>query len=256
VIPQFANKKIFIATPMYGGQCYGQYTWGLIQNILSMKANGVEFMFQFIANESLITRARNDLAYQFMQSDATHLMFIDSDIEFQADGILKLLAADEDIVCGIYPKKKVDWDNVKRAAKDGKEDLENFAGSFVFNLPMGQTSAQTDERGLIEIRHGGTGFMLIKREVFEKLAPHVKSYRVSTERNQAGEFIAPPVKEYFALEIEEDNNNFYASEDYFFCNLWRRHGGKVYAQVNAPLNHVGTYVYNGRIVNNLYGLHG
>ena len=255
MIPQFAGKKIFVATPMYGGQCYGQYTWGLIQNILSMKANGVDFMFRFMANESLITRARNELVHQFMQTDATHLMFIDSDIDFQSDGILKLLAVDEGIVCGAYPKKKMDWDNVKRASKDGVEDLENFAGSFVFNLPNGAISATTDERGLIEIKHGGTGFMLIKREVFETLAPHVKKYRISTERNQNGEFVEPLVKEFFALEIEEENENFYASEDYFFCNLWRRHGGKVYAHVNVPLSHVGTYVYSGKIANSFYGMH-
>ena len=240
-----AKPKLFIATPMYGGMCTGHYVQGLLMTMQKMREVGVNVSWCQIMNESLITRARNELVRQFLATDATHLMFIDADIGFDGQAIATLMAADRDIACGIYPKKEVNWDSVNRAAKADKEGLEDYAGAFVFNMINGD--GETDEDGVFEVRHGGTGFMLIKRGVFEHLAPHVPTYRVSSFQDpDTGEYAKPLTHEYFATSIDESGA--LLSEDYHFCELWRKHGGKVYAHPFVRLTHTGTYTYDGDIL--------
>jgi len=237
------RPSLMIATPMYGGMCTGHYVSGLLATINKMRQVGVPVYWAQMMNESLITRARNELARLFLEKGFDYLMFIDADISFDATAVAQLMAADRDIACGIYPKKEVDWRQVKKAAKDGKEDLENYGGAFVFN--MFGDKQESDEDGMIEVRHGGTGFMLIKRQVFLDLMPHVPTYRVSTHKEN-GEYIKPLTHEFFATSI--DKTGALLSEDYHFCELWREHGGKIYANPFIKLEHVGTYVYTGDIV--------
>jgi len=241
------RPSLMIATPMYGGMCTGTYVQGLLMTMQKMREVGVNVAWCQIMNESLITRARNELVRQFLESDATHLMFIDADIGFDGQAIATLMAADKDIACGIYPKKEVNWDSVERAADGGVcEGLADYAGAFVFNM-VGSGHAETDESGCIEVRHGGTGFMLIKRGVFEHLAPHVPTYRVSSFKDpETGDYAQPEVKEYFATSI--DHTGALLSEDYHFCELFRAHGGQIHANPFIKLNHVGTYVFGGDIL--------
>ncbi|WP_353217951.1 hypothetical protein [Sandarakinorhabdus sp.] len=235
-----------IASPLYGGLCTVQYVEGLLQTIGSMQARGIPLYWCHLSNESLITRARNELARLFLASDYSHLMFIDADMVFDGDAVAALLAADADIVCGIAPKRELDWPRVERAAAAGQTGLQDYAGSFVFNL-LDENAAQPDARGRIEVRHGGTGFMMINRRVFETLQPHVPSYRVSTMRDAAtGEYLKPLTHEFFATSIDETGA--LLSEDYHFCALWRRHGGSVHAQPFVKLAHVGNYVYAGDLI--------
>lgn len=238
------RPSIFIATPMYGGQCYGNYVHGLLSTIATMKKLGVPVYWANMTNESLITRARNELTRQFLEGGYDYLMFIDADIQFTGQDVATLLAADCDVACGIYPKKEVNWDNVKKAVAQGKEDIEDFAGAFVLN--MAHDEVETDKNGMVEVRHGGTGFMLIKRKVFETLDNMVPRYRRSTEKDEQGEYIQPETKEYFATSI--DKTGALLSEDYHFCELWRDYGGKIYACPFLKLSHVGTYIYTGDIL--------
>jgi hypothetical protein len=240
-------KTLMIATPMYGGMCTGAYVQGLLFTMAKMREMGIQVFWCQITNESLITRARNELARIFIEREFDYLMFIDADIGFDGNAVATLIEADRDIACGIYPKKEVNWDSVKRAADAGKVDeLEHHAGAFVFNM-VGGGNAETDEHGLIEVRHGGTGFMLIKRRVFEELAPHVPTYRVSSFQDPAtGEYVKPLTHEYFATSIDESGA--LLSEDYHFCELWRKHGGKIHAHPFVRLTHTGTYTYGGDIL--------
>jgi hypothetical protein len=106
---------------------------------------------------------------------------------------------------------------------------------------------ESDSDGVIEVRHGGTGFMLIKRKVFEDLMPHVPTYRTSSFKDpETGEYVKPLTHEFFATSI--DDTGALLSEDYHFCDLWRKHGGKIYANPFIKLEHVGTYVFGGDIV--------
>ena len=239
------RPKVMIATPMYGGMCTGMYVLGLLNTTNKMRELGIEVRWAHMINESLITRARNELTRAFLETDCDYLMFIDADIGFDGDAMAHLMAVDEDIVCGIYPKKEVNWDGVKRAAADGKEDLQHYGGAFVFNM-VGSGHVETDARGVIEVRHGGTGFMLIKRGVFEHLKPHVPTYRVSSFIKPDGEYEKPLTYEFFATSI--DASGALLSEDYHFCELFRKHGGKIYAHPFVKLDHVGTYVYNGDLL--------
>jgi hypothetical protein len=111
---------------------------------------------------------------------------------------------------------------------------------------IGGEHAETDPEGMIEVRHAGTGFMLIKRGVFEHLKPHVPTYRVASFKDENGEYAKPLIHEYFATSIDEGGA--LLSEDYHFCELFRKHGGKIYANPFLQLQHVGTYVYGGNIV--------
>ena len=246
VEPEAKRPSIMIATPMYGGMCAGAYVQGLLETMSKMRELGVNVGWCQLTNESLITRARNELVRVFLEQGHDYLMFIDADICFDGEAIAHLLAVDDDVVCGIYPKKEVNWDSVRKAAKAGREDLQDFGGAFVFNM-IGREHAESDGRGVIEVRHGGTGFMLIKRGVFDHLAPHVPKYRTSTMRDpETGEYICPEVHEFFATSI--DAGGALLSEDYHFCELFRKHGGKIYAHPFIKLTHVGTYMYSGDIL--------
>lgn len=240
------RPTLMIATPMYGGMCTGHYTQGLLYTVARMRELGVNVFWAQITNESLITRARNELARLFIEKGLDYLMFIDADIGFGPDAVAQLLAADRDIVAGVYPKKEVDWNHIRQAAVDGHTDLENYGGAFVMNM-IGTAHADTDEKGCIPVRHAGTGFMLIKRRVFEELTPTVPTYRVSSVRDpDTGDFVKPLTHEFFATSI--DDTGALLSEDYHFCDLWNKHGGAVYVNPFIKLDHVGTYIYTGDII--------
>jgi len=240
--------SIMIATPMYGGMCSGNYMVSMLGAVQKLKEFKMPVYFSQISNESLIPRARNELVRKFLDGGHDYLMFIDADIGFHPMAIPELIAADKDIVCGIYPKKEIYWDAVEKAAKAGKDNLIDYSGAFVFNMVKNEDGyVETDDMGVLEVRHGGTGFMLIKHEVFEKLKPYVPTYRVSSYRDpETNEYVKPLTYEFFATSI--DHTGALLSEDYHFCELWRKHGGKVHAHPFIKLEHVGTYVYEGDIV--------
>jgi hypothetical protein len=241
------KPSLMIATPMYGGMCTGNFMVGVLQTINKMQSIGVQVYFVQMGNESLITRARNELTRIFLEKNFDYLMFIDADIGFDGQAVATLMAADKDIACGIYPKKEVDWVKVEQAAKEGKTNLKDYSGAFVLNFDnaLGQ-ELHTDESGCVEVRHGGTGFMLIKRKVFDDLADKVPTYRPSTVKDVDGNYLKPETKEYFATSIDE--SGCLLSEDYHFCELWRKNGGKIHANPFIKLEHVGTYVYGGDII--------
>ena len=236
-----------IATPMYGGMCTGQFMAGVIQTINTLQTAGIQTYFVQLGNESLITRARNELTRIFLEHNLEYLMFIDSDIGFNGEAVLSLIKADKDIACGIYPKKEVDWVAVERAAKEGKTNLQDYSGSFALNFDatIGQ-ELNADATGCVEVRHGATGFMLIKRHVFEQLSDKVPTYRPSTIKDVNGNYLKPETKEFFATSIDE--SGCLLSEDYHFCEIWRKHGGKIHANPSIKLEHVGTYIYSGDII--------
>ncbi|HEY6896834.1 MAG TPA: hypothetical protein VI279_06190 [Rhodocyclaceae bacterium] len=237
---------IMIATPMYGGMCTAHYMVGVIDAIAVLSGMGYSVYFANIINESLITRARNELARQFLEQGFDYLMFIDADISFDAKSVLELIRADKDIACGLYPKKEIAWGSIEAAARRGEQNLKDYSGAFALNLLRGSVEAQSDEQGLIELQHGATGFMLIKRQVFEKLSPLVPAYRTSAATTPDGSFLKPLTKEFFATSIDEESGVL-LSEDYHFCESWRKLGGKIYANPSIRLEHVGTYVYGGDV---------
>ena len=242
------NQHLFIATPMYGGMCAGFYAQSAmeLQNVL--REAGVSSSFSFMFNESLIQRARNALVHAFLKTECTHLMFIDADIKFHAQEVLPMIASDKEIICGIYPKKEIHWASVRNAIERGvpDSDLKFYTGSFVVNLVgyEGQTTVPANQP--FEIWNGGTGFMLIKREVFEKMKPACKSY-VNDVLDVAGTIGVEEITEYFPVTIEEETRRL-LSEDYAFCKLARSQGIKVWGAPWVRLGHVGTYLFDGKLL--------
>jgi hypothetical protein len=232
------TPTVFIATPMHGGMAAGIYTASMVQLPAIFLRNRVDLVYAFRWNESLVPNARNVLTHQFLESQATHLMWIDSDIGFNAMDIVSMLIADRDILCGIYPKKEVDWARVAQAVKDGvpPEELSNHAGLFAVKLlddSAGGFAADSDE--LFEIEAGGTGFMLIKRSVFDTLSDHVSEYVPERE----------VIKEFYATSIDSESGKL-ITEDYHFCRQARSHGFKIYAAPWVRLSHAGTYIFDRR----------
>ena len=240
--------KLFVSTPMYGGQCFGFYNQSLIQLNNLLRNSGSECVVSFMFNESLITRARNALAHNFLKTDCTHLMFIDADIRFNPGDIPPMVDADKEIICGIYPKKEINWQSVKDAVERGVpvDQLKYHTGSFVVNLVEYSATVTVPINQPVEIWNGGTGFMLIKREVFEQLADKVPTY-VNDVTDLSGSIKNDEIREYFTTSIEEGTRRL-LSEDYHFCNIWRKAGGKVWAAPWVQLAHIGTYAFEGQLL--------
>jgi hypothetical protein len=235
---------IFVATPMYGGMTTGVYVQSLINMVGQFSAMGHKVSCAFMFNESLIQRARNNMAHQFLKSEADYLFWIDADIKFRPEDALRMLMADKDVIGGIYPKKEINWGGVREAAKADKENLQNFTGSFVVNLinaNSGNVVVRQDQP--CEVAALGTGFMLIKRHVLEKLKKKVKRYKNDMTALPYGE----EIHEFFGVPIDKESGRL-LSEDYDFCHKWRKAGGKVYAAPWCQLGHMGTYLFEGTLV--------
>jgi len=243
-----ARRKVFVATPMYGGMCTGFYTQSILQLQNVFMQNGVESALSFVFNESLIQRARNSLAHAFLKTDSTHLLFIDADLRFDANGVYRMLEADKDVICGIYPKKEINWPMVKIAIDQGVpvEELKWHTGSWVINLAGYEGSATVNVNEPFEIWAGGTGMMLIKREVFEKLKEWTPIYTndMTDLAGTIGE--KDQIYNFFSLSIEPGTNRL-LSEDYHFCREWRLTGGKMWAAPWLTPGHVGTYLFEGQL---------
>ena len=166
---ELRKKSLFVATPMYGGMNHGLYMKACLDLQGMCIQYGINIKFSFLFNESLITRARNYLVDEFLnRSDCTHMLFIDSDINFNPQDVIAMLALDKDIIGGPYPKKAIKWRAIKKAVQMHPDmdsgTLEKVAGDFVFNPVKG--TAQFNVSEPLEVLEIGTGFMMIKREVF------------------------------------------------------------------------------------------
>jgi len=236
-------SNIFIGIPMYGGVCTGENAIGHINATKLFLDKGIGYNWQFLYNESLITRARNGLVKMFYDTECTHLMFIDADISYRAEDILSMIDADKDVICGVYPKKRIAWEKINNALAQGiiGEDLKYYTGDLVINKLNYVDTPIENKSEPVEIFNGGTGFMLIKREVFDLLKPHCPTYTNDMLPTQQ-----EIVTEYFATSIEPDSNRL-LSEDYHFCRLARLNGIKIWAAPWVKLGHIGSYKFEGQL---------
>jgi hypothetical protein len=255
-VEELRKKKIFVATPMYGGVCGGQYCKSTA-DLASMAAQyGMDVRFFYLFNESLITRARNYLVDEFLRSDCTHLMFIDSDIGFDPNDVIALSViaqegTDKDIVCGPYPKKCIAWEKIKRAVDKGFADkdpqqLERYVGDYVFNPKEGSTSIPLDEP--VEVLEGGTGFMIIRRDSLEKFAKAYPQYYYKPDHVRTEHFDGSrEILMAFQAEVDPISKR-YLSEDYWFCQKAQEIGLKTWLCPWMKLQHMGSYVFGGSLV--------
>lgn len=257
-IEELRKNKIFIATPMYGGMNHGLFLKSCLDLQALLLQFGVECRYSFLFNESLITRARNYLVDEFLsRTDFTHLLFLDADIRFEPMDVVAMLALDKEIIGGPYSKKSINWNNIKRAilknAAQRAENpevpdidagvLETLVGEYVFNPVPGTMNFSVIEP--LEVLEIGTGYMLIKREVFEKFRewyPHLK-YKPD-HMGQANFDGSRYIHAFFDTVIDPDTHR-YLSEDYMFCQYWRNIGGRVFLCPWMRTSHIGTYEFKG-----------
>lgn len=209
--------------PAYGGQMNEGFFMSFVKLINLFNLSGIHYSLDTIVNESLVTRARNSLVAKMMQFEgqSTHLVFVDADIEFDPVSIVKLLLADKDVVGGIYPKKSLPIDYVVNPIENAK--LEGT---------------------LLEVKRIGTGFICIKREVFEKMFDYYKHLKYNDNIGLDAKY-APFKYALFDTSIDPNDNNNYLSEDYTFCDRWRAMGGQIWADLSINLNHLGHYKFKG-----------
>lgn len=238
---------VTIATPMYGGQCSGIFAKSLLSATMILNKANIDVSFVDLYNESLITRARNTLTHAFLQSDSDYLLFIDADQSFNGHDIVRMVGYDKDIIAAPVPMKSINWPNVRKAFEKGKEDILPYTGVFNINFLKPLSSESTIKLSEpFEVLYAGTGMMLIKRSVLEKLDPLIQSYRYDgTELPAFGLKPGDYVKNYWYTDIQD---NRLLSEDYTFCNLWRSLGGNIYVDLLAKVVHVGTYHFNGTLI--------
>lgn len=231
---------ITIATPMYGGMCTGVYMKSILLLVKKLSDAGHQANFIDIANESLITRARNILTETFLRSGSDYLLFIDADEGFAPEGILKMIEEKVDLIGAAVPMKGINWERVRQAAKEDKPDLEKFTAIYNVNMNEEQKNKLREKPNeIVEVDYIGTGLMLISRKVFETIKNNIKQYRC--DQDKVGSIVfGDPIYDFWQAIID-DNSERLLSEDYQFCKLWRQSGGKIYLAPYVKVQHVGTY---------------
>jgi len=231
-----------LSTPCYGGMCLQKYAESILNlQILAAQA-GVQLYIDTLENESLVQRARNVAVGRFMQkSNADYFMFIDADIHFDPASVIRLMQSGHDLSVACYPKKFVDWNQAANAVKKGDErSMEMLSASLVVNFGAHKVEIVN---GFAPVLDGPTGFMVIKRSVFQQME---KKY---PELNCVNDHQNRDFDTYhacFDCMIDPDNRR-YLSEDYAFCRRWQQMGGKIYADTQTTLGHVGNLPFNGQL---------
>jgi hypothetical protein len=250
-IEELAGVKMFVSIPCYNCEINSNTVMGLMQLASLARAYNVQITMNFL-HDSLVTRVRNRMADLFLASDATHHVLIDSDIEFQAADILKLISMKKEFIAAPYPKKQINWKRIKGVVQQNPNidpaSLEKLGGDFVINMVKkpDEGTSQIMIANLNEVTDAGTGFMIIQRSVYEKMisSGEAKGY---TPMDDEPSFSGPKIYDFFRADIDADTNN-YLSEDYWFCRVWKKIGGQVWVAPWVRLNHWGMYKFTGDLV--------
>ena len=261
------NKPcIYILTPCFGSVCFVNYVHCLISTIDTLRQYGIEVVIEFCRNDSLVSRARNNLVARAMANPKmTHIMFIDNDITWDINDILKLLISDKNLVGGIYPLKNYNWSDLLVDKKDPTNPSPNTIQQMIdrknnsqfkdiisdesmvqFNLVRYNVnyldSTLNIDKNLAKVKHIATGFMMIKRNVIEKMSKAFPSTKYVDDVN----FLKKEENEFayalFDCGVEEGH---YFSEDWLFCHRWTKMGGSIWMDVSIALTHTGIEDYKG-----------
>lgn len=243
--------NILIATPCYGGMLCHTYLHAVIKMKELLAKYGIQCTLHTIAKESLITRGRGYFVSLFLTlKEFTHLFFIDSDISFDAEAVMRMILADKDIIAGIYPKKNVDFKRIietyDSAIKSGHNTILPQA-TYDYCINLEDNSNIVVNNGVMEALYVGTGFMLIKRNVIEKM---VEAFPDTKYKNDVEGYFMPNEmnKDNFYMLFDciiDPQSRRYLSEDFTFCYRWRQLGGKIHVDINCDLTHSGIFDWVG-----------
>lgn len=246
------SMKVMFATPCYVSAVSMNYVTSLFSLTYECARLGMDCMLH-MHSESLITRGRNTMVMKFLEEDSyTHLFWIDSDIVFTPAAAFRLLLADRDVAAGIYPMKTDAWPPGGLPAGMTRRDYEVRFTDYPFN-PIGHGSTpigpHVDADGFVEVAEAPTGFMVIKRPVFGRMMAHYPELNYVPD--------GPPNHPkahlhwlFFDCMLDPDSRR-YLSEDYAFCRRWRDMGGRIFADMDSKLQHMGQRLFNGDLAESL-----
>lgn len=247
---QIENWYPMIALPCYDRQVTEPFFMSMVKACMGFKEFGLKFGVSTIT-DSLISRARNQLVAKFMANKVfTHLIFIDVDLGFNYEDILKMLWHDKDIMTGAYPIKDINWDKVINYVNQGvkSEDLSKRSTRFVVNVAQDSSNRIKIENGALAIHDAGTGFMMIKREVFEKMFDHYPELKYNDDTGG----LKGEERDYsyalFNSYVDHEDNSRFLSEDYGFGRYWQKMGGEVWVDPSIELLHLGRFEYRGNML--------
>jgi len=240
------TPSLYVATPAYGGIVHTSYMASLLGLQGMLLTKNIEFSVGTLDNCSMLAHARNVMVFNFLKTEHSHMLFVDSDMGFNPNDILHMLSFPAHEVSAIMcPKKSHNWEIIRGAVRKSPDiDLNTLAAlgadfTGMFSLPPGVNTMRVDGSP-IEVHAIGTGIMLISRAMVERI---IASGSLPAYTSAANGF-PDPVHEFFRIGITD---GILTGEDYFFCNLAREHGVKLYGFANFAVTHTGMHTFKGDI---------
>lgn len=222
-----AGRKLFVALPAYDFKVSLKLAVSLARLAQQLPKHGIDMTIGSICGCSVVSRARNLLVRDFLDSDCTELMFIDADINFEPEDVLRLMAWASD------PKKGI-VGGVPRTRKANKV--------YIAQLDQDETGVTMNRMGLVRAKRIATAFMMVRREVFERLVnenPQWNYYDHNTDKQ---------LNAVFDFLVTEEG---YMGEDYLFCDRAREIGFEVWIDPTIKLGHMGVQEYEGDFGNDI-----
>jgi hypothetical protein len=248
---EFKDIEVFVATPVHS-EVSIHYTQALIEFQQECFKKKLKVSFHLIKS-SLVTQGRNLSVAGFLESKATHLLFIDSDIYFQGKSIFTMLKADKHIISVPYPLKTLMWEKAFKKMQEGKikspDDIRRALHTYPMKVPNPDSIKLN--KGVMEVTDSPTGCMLIKREVIEKMIEKYPDKEIVQKTVINGKYVNKPNMWNFFDTSHDPKTKTFNGEDFAFCQLWRNLGGKCYAYVNDAIVHVGEHQYQGKFYDEL-----
>lgn len=251
------DVNILIGTPCYGGQIMVNYFQSMLRLVAHFGSVGIGYKTKTLAQESLISRARNVIVAEFLgQTEFTHLLFIDADIGFEPATIQRLVDWRKPVVAVACPMKGYDWKKMIKIARAAQDDvdLRTQALSFAFNTvePANQPPSHTSTpivNGFVRVSQAGTGLMLIQRDVFARLQ---QCFPALQYRNDIAGYDNDHTRDnfwtFFDTSVDPVSKR-YLSEDYTFCNRWAQGcQGEIWLDIQSTISHYGSAAYRGNFL--------
>jgi hypothetical protein len=238
-----AAINLVVATPCFGGQISVLYAASLFKLQTLLRAYGdINLRLIFKDGDALITRARASLISQFLDDpSATHLLFIDADIGFEPEQVLRLLQCGAEMCAAVYPIKRIDWDKVKKTIDNARPNPAAASLQYVFEVE--DPDAVVASAGFVRVRYAGTGFLMIRRQALEKMCAQYPQLKFKRDHSLDAASASDNRFALFECMIAEDGT--YLSEDFAFCKRWIDIGGEIWADLNSKLKHIGPMAFSG-----------
>ncbi|MDQ0609951.1 hypothetical protein QFZ83_004122 [Variovorax sp. W1I1] len=242
-----------VVSPSHDGKFFQNYVTSLLNFAIESERAGMRMQVLFHQGESLVTRARNNCVAQFLANpNWTHLFWIDADIGFSAQAAFRLLLSGYDIAAGVYPLKRENWPAEGVPAGTTQQQFEATFTRYTVNAKASELTSQVELEvqpdGFMKMTEAPTGFMVIKRAVFERL---IASYPdLNYVPDSIGETDQGLHYRFFDVMVDPETRR-YLSEDYGFCRLWSGLGESIYIDANSNLSHQGAKMYRGDFASSL-----